>query len=698
MPIRPIKRDTAVKLSVIQKPNADKKRTGILFERIEQVSCPHCGAIVTLMDARPLSYVHCPECTGKVFVSVRLANFLFHGHVGEGEMGTIYRATDEMLGREVAIKLLRGSYADDPESCERLRQEACALGKMNHSRVAQVYSLSFSNGHPYLVMELVTGEDFDRKLQLEGHLDERVVLRMAGDVAEGLAALNREGLVHSDIKPANIVMDRDGNSKLVDFGLTGMSRYDNNHNLMGTPDYIAPELILGEMDTPRSDIFSLGATLYHLLSGRPPTIGETSTDVLKARMDKVPIPPLHDVAPYVSRATCRLVMKMLEYNPEDRLQNSDIFAYEVKEAIKHLDAPSAQGRSSSHVPGIGEELSAHDRELLAEAGDEKDVEHTTVIPSYFGEPIPSPIMTPPPPPAPQEKEPKRRLKVGRMLFLLLLLVGTGVGLAVQYPPCDKIWASYYSKAAKYANDLAGRNASVDQILRWGGLKIAALRAFVAAKLGQPSTQAEVLSPPLAAFTVEEKAAWMITNVGAQTKRGSAMQTGGALMIQLSGVAVDKWASWRKGYDHARFVWTKVSADTYAFSGRMLAFASQNPMDVTGLQVKEADASVSPWVLFGISGGNDLFLQVRTPDKKTVIVKSERRTMAQPPYLMLVRRGFIFEALHSTDGQAWTSFGRCALQLPKDHVAGFSISTTSPEALTTVKFDAMRLALPASDKR
>jgi hypothetical protein len=114
--------------------------------------------------------------------------------------------------------------------------------------------------------------------------------------------------------------------------------------------------------------------------------------------------------------------------------------------------------------------------------------------------------------------------------------------------------------------------------------------------------------------------------------------------------------------------------------------------VTGLQVKEADASISAWILFGISGGNELFLQVRSSDKKTTLIRSEKTTNQQP-YLMLIRRDPDFEALHSVDGKAWTSFGRGVLRLPTNHVAGFVISTVSPETTTTVKFDAMRILLP-----
>jgi len=687
MSLRPVTHDAAVKL-VIPPPEPSEEKKGILFERIEQVSCQHCGAIVPVTEARPLSHIACPECPGKVFVPARLANFLFSGPVGEGEMGSIYRATDETIGREVAIKLLRGPYATDPESCERLRQEACALAKLNHSRVAQVYALNFSNGHPYLVMELVTGEDFEKKLLQEGHLDERVVLRMAGDVAEGLAALNREGLVHSDIKPGNIVMDRDGNSKLVDFGLTGMSRYDSNHKLMGTPDYIAPELIRGGKDTPCSDMFSLGATLYHLLSGRTPTLGDSPSEVVRARMEKVPIAPLQEVAPYVSKATSRMVMKMLEYEPEERLQNSDILAYEVKEAVKQLDAAAHDPNAFSSPTGSSPSLSSHEKELIQEEVEEKAVEHAGISSNYFGDPAPAPEASKPK----EDLGSKPPLKVGRLIFLLLLVLIAGVAILAQFPPGDKIWASFCSKTSEVVTDLAARNPAIDKALRWSKEKIGIGSAFVNTQLGVAATQSTALVPPLAAFVVEEKVAWMITNVGDQPKRGSAMQKDGALMIQLPGVAVGQTATWRGGYDHARFIWTKVATESYAFSGRILATANQNPQDVTGLQVKETDGSTSPWIFFGISGANELFLQMRSADKKTTIIRSEKTTVQQP-YLMLIRRAGDFEALHSADGKVWNSFERCAVRLPANHVAGFAISAVSPEMTTTVKFDAMRIAVP-----
>ena len=714
MTLRPVKFDKAVKLTLLPKPIGDKKNTDILFDRIEQVSCPYCGSFVTLTEARPLSSIPCPHCGGKVFVAVRLANFLIHGNIGEGEMGSIYRATDEILARDVAIKLLRGSYVGDPEACDRLRQEACALGKLNHPRVAQVYALSFSNDHPYLIMEWVTGEDFLKKVQDEGHLDERVVLRMAGDVAEGLQALNREGLVHSDIKPANIVMDRDGNSKLVDFGLTGMSRYDSNHNLLGTPDYIAPELIFGESDSPSSDIYSLGATLYHLLSGCTPTSGEDATEVLKARIEKVPITPLGEVAPYVSPATCKMVMKMLEYSPADRLKNSDILASEVKEAVRLLDAPQTEqpGVVPEKAPDVLSPWERHKEAYMttdeAKANARGGWDSLVELPDPSSSVAPSPSQLPPPPqppsasplppPSPQEAKSKHPAKKSRGVFWILFLIIGALAVAVQYPPCDKVWDMCCYHVSIYVEDVAKRQPVVDDVLKWNKQKMDELKGFVEAKFVTPLPEPVPLLPLLAAFTNEEKLVWQTTNIGDQTRSGSAMQTGGALIIQLSGVAVDNWASWRNGYNHGRFIWSKVTTNHYAFSARIVSMATHDPREVTGIQIKGTDASTCPWVLFGFLGNGELFFQIRNPDSKAIIIRRVRQPDRAKRSLMIVRRGSLFEALYSSDGISWTPFGRCSLDLPSEHTVGFSISLLDPNQLEIVKFDTLSLKLPKIEKK
>lgn len=148
----------------------DAQKTGIIFEGAAATTCLRCKAVVPLTNALPLSTLLCPSCGAKVFVPGRVGGFLLREHIGDGEMGSIYRATDESLNRDVAVKLVRGCHADDPESCERLRREARAAGKLNHPRVAHVYALNFSNGQPYLVMELVTGKISPRSWNVKSAL------------------------------------------------------------------------------------------------------------------------------------------------------------------------------------------------------------------------------------------------------------------------------------------------------------------------------------------------------------------------------------------------------------------------------------------------------------------------------------------------------------------------------------------------
>ena len=342
-------------LRAVQSESTEKsvkfQKTGIILKCVKKRQCPFCKGVVILENEAPLSMLVCSHCGEKIMVPGRIDNFLIHGYVGEGEMGSIYRATDESLGREVAIKVVRGCHADDPAQLERLRREACAAGKLNHPRVAQVYALNFSNRQPYLVMELVAGLNFSQKLANESRIEEEEVLRMALDVAEGLSALHREGLVHGDIKPANIVLDRDGNAKLVDFGLSGMMRHDGYGNLVGTPHYLAPEILLGSADSHRTDLYSLGGTLYYLICGRLPFDGDSPEETLKARLKNDPI-PLENFAPLVSSATCSMVMRLLSRKPESRYKDSDALAEDIKAALKNLKTPMVEKFTEPSSPVI----------------------------------------------------------------------------------------------------------------------------------------------------------------------------------------------------------------------------------------------------------------------------------------------------------------------------------------------------------
>ncbi len=667
---------------VLRDPVADQKvaqKTGILFESLSEMNCPHCGAVLPLENAKPLSSLLCPACAGKAFVPGRVGGFLLHEHIGEGEMGTVYRATDESLNRDVAVKLVRGCHAEDPESLDRLHREACAAGKINHPRVAQVYALNFSNGHPYLVMELVTGQDFAQKLEHEGRIEERAALRMALDVADGLSALNREGLVHGDIKPGNIVLDRDGNAKLVDFGLSGMMRQDENGNLMGTPNYIAPELLRGAPDTHRSDIYSLGATLYHLLSGHPPLDGEKTIDILKARLFRHPV-PIGTLARHVSLATRRMVMRMLESDPEKRQTNSDAVAVEIRDALAQLDSPTPVAAPPDSA-GVARRFLASIRLALR--------------------PLPA---TPHP----------RRLAFFAVSLALVAVIG--LLISVGEPSFDRA-------LAWVRREVAGRIITLALTVSLPKPETAAPvqesadhkpNAAPTVSQPKPETSAPVVretagNMPNAAptvsqpkpetsapvvredFTVEANPIWRSINLGERVQGGSTMQMGETMLVQGSGT--DMW----KGVDHCRFVWTKTSGN-YALSTKIMAIANNNLFAVTGLLLKGDDPTLGPGLLFGFLGSGNVFLQTRLPSSKTLTVKRSERPLRLPCSLKIARYGKTFEAWTSDDDQTWTPFAACELDLPAGNTIGFCVSAQDPNTLATAKFASIRLLTPVVPDR
>jgi tRNA A-37 threonylcarbamoyl transferase component Bud32 len=642
--VRAVKRDPGAALQAAQK-------NGIAFECVEKTDCPHCKAVVPLAHAQPLSSVLCPSCGGKMLVPGRVGGFFLYARIGEGAMGSIYRATDESLKREVAVKVVRGCHVADPKSCERLRREACAAGKLNHPRVAQVYALNFSNGHPYLVMELVDGQDFAQKQQREGRIDERVVLRMALDVADGLSAIDREGLVHGDIKPGNIVLDRDGNAKLVDFGLSGMTRHDGSGIFVGTPEYIAPELLRGEADTHRSDIYSFGATLYHLLSGRPPLDGETSSDVLKARLLRQPVPLIAHTR-YVSLPTRKLIMKMIEGDPAKRPANSDVIAADIREALAQLEstgpAPSIAARLARRFVGW---LRLPLRPLFAAS------------------------------------KPRR---YSTMTVILGLIAGIELLVAVKQHSFSLTWAWLRREVAGFSPAFSsdGHDRQTQAQPDAAPVREEAGHAdLTTMPLYQPHRAFELAVPESEVlFTAEANPVWQSINLGVSTQRGSTLKMDGALIVQ--GAGKDMW----KGYDRCRFVWTKAARD-YALSAQVMAIADNGAFDITGLLVKGPDPALGPGLLFGFLGSGELFLQIREPGNRAAVVKRSERPYKLPRHLRFIRRGRVFEAYCSADGRAWTFFSACELELPPDNTIGFAVSAQDPDALATAKFASVRLLTP-----
>ena len=299
------------------------------------ISCPECGLPVDIGDAEPLSRVPCPACGERVRIARSFNHFELRETLGTGGMGTVYRARDTQLDRDVALKLLRKDLG--PEYANQLQQEARITASVNHPHVVQVFSFGHDHDQYYLVMELVDRGTLDDLMAEQKKIPEADVLRTGIEVARGLRAAYQKGLIHRDVKPANILFNEEGMAKISDFGLAGIvePQRQTSGAIWGTPYYIAPERLNNQPEDFRSDIYSLGATLFHAVAGRPPFDGETmSASDLRTLKDN-PL-KLKDVAPEVSRPTATAIARMIAPDPRLRFASHDALILALQKSERLL--------------------------------------------------------------------------------------------------------------------------------------------------------------------------------------------------------------------------------------------------------------------------------------------------------------------------------------------------------------------------
>ena len=243
-------------------------------------------------------------------------NFLLERELGSGGMGGVYMGRDKMLDRPVAVKVMLKEFGDDPEFVEKFKKEAQSVARLIHPNIAQIYSYGICNGMPYMAMELATGGSlYSIMTANKGKTDVTRVIKICQQVAQALQCASDQGYVHGDVKPENILLDSNGNAKLVDFGLAAMQK--DTSEIWGTPYYISPEKVKKEIVDFRADMYSLGGTLYHALTGSAPFEGEDSIAVIKKRFEAAPKKP-SELRPDLTPAIDNLVMTMLALNKEDR--------------------------------------------------------------------------------------------------------------------------------------------------------------------------------------------------------------------------------------------------------------------------------------------------------------------------------------------------------------------------------------------
>jgi serine/threonine protein kinase/class 3 adenylate cyclase len=276
-----------------------------------------------------------------------LGRFRLLEKLGEGGMGAVYRGEDPLDRSTVAIKVLRADFAARSGALERFHKEARLLAEVNNPHVANLLEVNEDDGIHYLVMEFVAGQALDQVLASRGRLDETTALTLIGDVARALVEAHQRGIVHRDIKPENILLTKpmdgtpwaSGNVKLSDFGLarhvveTESLMVTQAGSVVGTPAYMSPEQCSGLPLDPRSDVYSMGATLFELLAGRPPFEGDSPL-VLMGKHCNEPAPTLNKLVPDASEGVCQIVEKSLAKAPEARYADAAAFLRDIERVLR----------------------------------------------------------------------------------------------------------------------------------------------------------------------------------------------------------------------------------------------------------------------------------------------------------------------------------------------------------------------------
>jgi eukaryotic-like serine/threonine-protein kinase len=274
--------------------------------------------------------------------------------IASGGMGSVWRARDEVLGRPVAVKILHDHLARDEDILDRFRREAVAAARLTHPAVVRVFDTGIDSGIFYIVMELFEGRTLEGMLAERGRLEPEEAARIARAVLQGLGHAHEQGVVHRDVKPGNILNDRDGYVKVTDFGIAKAAFADEDltttGNLLGTSRYLAPEQVSGRTVDARADLYSTGIVLYEMLTGRVPFQAETHIATATMRLSKAPVPP-RALRSGISRELDAVVMRALARDPDERFQSAEEFATALAGAVPSDGSPEPPPPAATGGPG-----------------------------------------------------------------------------------------------------------------------------------------------------------------------------------------------------------------------------------------------------------------------------------------------------------------------------------------------------------
>jgi serine/threonine protein kinase len=305
---------------------------------LKMVSCGSCETKVFIPgDLNPLSTVPCSKCGHPIMMPLMLRQFELRSVIASGGMGTVYRAFDTVLERRVAVKLMKRELQTDEKALDDFYREARVCASLNHTNIVHIYTFDEWEGRRYLVMELADRGSLDSRIEKQTRVSELEVLDVGIKIVSALDLALKHNLLHRDIKPGNILFDVDNEPKLVDFGLarSAEAEQEQDNVTWGTPYYVAPEKIKRERETFLSDMYSLGGTLYHAMTGHVPFEAPTIEELVSAHV-QTPLTPPNLVVPEITQPTSEALVRVMSKNPAERYLSYDEFRMALEAARSQL--------------------------------------------------------------------------------------------------------------------------------------------------------------------------------------------------------------------------------------------------------------------------------------------------------------------------------------------------------------------------
>ena len=338
--------------------------------------------------------------------------------LGRGGMADVYLARDRLLERRVAVKVLFPEFATDPSFVARFRREAQAAANLTHPNIVAVYDWGQQGGTYFIVMEYVNGRTLAEVLRADGKLAPVQAATLSSEVAAALGFAHRNGVVHRDVKPGNILVTSSGDVKVADFGIARVANAGTDAGLtqagsvMGTAAYFSPEQAQGATPDPRSDLYSLGIVMYEMVGGRPPFMGDNPVSIAYKQVHEAP-PRLRDLTPDVPVAYEAIVAKLLAKNPDARYATADDLRLDLTR-FRDGQRPEAlaQAAAAAGIGGRGRGGRRHDRPPSSAVGLRPAHHRRRRIARHPGPPLPAPARDAAPAPAELRRAAPHRAAVG----------------------------------------------------------------------------------------------------------------------------------------------------------------------------------------------------------------------------------------------------------------------------------------------